>query len=349
MSRTLNIKDILKKYDDPVIGLTSIRKFAIAYAKLKGITPLNLKEMKKLRMILSNSMIFNISEHSRTLRRKVERHFEAKVVAEMIHIDLMDITNHKLKHKFIFVAVDVFSRFLFAYPMENKSKQETKRCMNLMFDEITSYGYIPFNYKSMLYTDAGKEFFGIQDSLNDNVWKGALIHYVSKSKHGASIAEAYIKKLRNFIKNYMLTKPASRDFIKALPVFVDNLNKSKEVVKRKNVEEIEPMLEEADYVRIEDTLNRGKIFTKKSSSNYFTQQVFIIKEIKIIQGIPVYKLYTLNQKYFIDRWVGEEELSRVGRYGIHLFEQKYGKETIERGNKGITQEFINHYQLKKVN
>ena len=350
MSRKFNIKKILKQYDDPNIGLTSLTKFARNINEDKTVDgklkPYTQKDLNTLRRILSNNMTFNISEHARISIKRVERSFIAKSPIEMIHIDLMDITNHNLASKYIFVAVDVYTRYLFAYPMNDKSIASVKECMNKMYDYIVSCGYYPLDSKdySLLYTDNGREFSNIERLLNDdNPWRMNLVHYISKSKHKASIAEAYIKKLRQMITNYKNTKNKVRNFITQLESFVKNINNTRSTRKiEKDYKYNDPLYHVGTIVRVENTFDRDKVFSKKSSKNYFTKELFRVSKIIPSQGQNMYELETYDGKYYMNKYVYEYELSRVGSYGLNKYIEEHGeiKQT-------YSPEFINHYQLMK--
>jgi len=73
-------------------------------------------------------------------------------------IDLVDVSNLKNKkfsqfYNYLFVAIDVFSRYGFLHPMKNKSAEEATKALKTIIEKNARK---PFN----IYSDNGKEFLG---------------------------------------------------------------------------------------------------------------------------------------------------------------------------------------------
>lgn len=328
--------EIIKAYEDPKIGVTSITKFA-KNINYKG-------DMKRFRRILEMSNVFTQSIFARRIIKRKTRRFEADHISELISMDLMDITNYKLKYKFIGIFVDTFSRYLWTYPLLNKSKIEVAKAINYIYDDLEENGVYPLieSQTSMLYGDAGKEFFGVEKALGeDSLWKGKIIHYTSKSKNGAPIAEAYIKKLRQMIT---LVPKRRVKFVDILSDITLNINNTRsEIGPPKEEKPSISYFTKGSKVRIENTIKKDKdVFAKKSDIKFFSPFILEVIDHSVNQGINLYTLKTVNStvEYFINRKIYEHEMSKVHEYAFHKIKEKnkpYKYSTVE----------INHYQLVK--
>lgn len=314
---------IIQEYKNPKTGLTSLTRFA------KNI---KYKDIPKLRSILESSEIFTKSIHARQFVKHTKRKFIASHVGEVIHADLMDISNFKLRNKFILVMVDVFSRYTWAIPVQSKSGEHVNEAVDKVYTELIHNGYIP-DKMCLFYVDDGREFYGIPKKLKTPMYNTYLTRYISKSRNGASIAEAKIKVLRQHISLYLDTKPASRDFTKVLDDICSNINRNTgsdtcsaeaiysktncqfKIRKRKKAKQIQRTLyfHLNDWVRLENSFEREVVFSKKSNLNYFSDNIYKIVNIKVMQSLPMYGLAIVRSKEtgIINRWVYEWELSRV--------------------------------------
>lgn len=118
------------------------------------------------------------------------RHVIMKDIDDLWQADLMDMQNiskHNSNFKYIFVIIDTFSKYAWAYPLRRKTKQ-------LMYDtlqKLLKSGRVPKN----LQTDMGTEFFN--EKIKKLTDKYNINHYSTYTTKKASIAERLIRTLKS--------------------------------------------------------------------------------------------------------------------------------------------------------
>ena len=130
--------------------------------------------------------------------RKPKRH--SRVVVEGIDsqwdVDLMDVGSLAKKNdgiKFLLVAIDVFSKYLFVRPLKNKTGKEVEAAL----EDIFRKGRKPKKCRF----DQGKEFSNkqVQGLLKDE----KIEFYTSQNETKANFAERVIKTLKKMIYRYI--------------------------------------------------------------------------------------------------------------------------------------------------
>lgn len=275
-------------------------------------------------------------QRNQKIRRvKNMRSYSANNFGELIQADLMFLstpTNSAqtvkitgTQFKYAVIAVDVWSRMLFVRLVRSKRSSEVGAALNEIFKEMRDKYYNGSDYfKFKLLVDGGTEFS--QSTLDKNV---ALIR--SHSKYGASIAERYIRTLRDKIRLLTgATNALTQDQFFQVVETINEASKStvstpgysaKEIVEGWNMkpDKIIKVHPEPDtyryplggYVRI---VNFGekfdRVFVKKSAFNNYTAKIFSIYERSLdqIQNIPLYTVVSLDGNYISKRVWYEEEL-----------------------------------------
>ena len=134
--------------------------------------------------------------------------------------DLMDVSNlarHNNGITFIGIFINVFSGYLYAVPMKNKSTKETLKAIKEALRQ--SYPNQPENIR----TDAGKEYVGkeVEHYLHDH----DIYHQVSRNELKANYAERVIRTMKKKIYKYLYHNKTQK-YIDALPDLVAGYNSS---------------------------------------------------------------------------------------------------------------------------
>src|ERR1700710_993185 len=105
-------------YNNPLTGFLSESKlYAKAISLGIKVTHNSVKEFLKQQEV---SQVFH--------ERKVKHYFplQSQYPFQRIQIDLLDMSNETVRgFKFIFVAIDVYTRYAFCIPMKNKTEGES--------------------------------------------------------------------------------------------------------------------------------------------------------------------------------------------------------------------------------
>ena len=117
---------------------------------------------KQLKEWLSQQDVY--TTHRRVVQRFPRLRIVTKGLNDLWDSDLMDVSN-LVKHNngvtFIGIFIDVFSRYLYAAPMKNKSTKETLKAIKQVLKDAFP------NQPEKICTDAGKEYVGreVEDYL----------------------------------------------------------------------------------------------------------------------------------------------------------------------------------------
>lgn len=184
--------------------------------KEKGFKNVNLKQVKQALYSLNS-----YSQHKRLINKYSRMITRSDDADERWQIDLMKIenltSNIDKPFKYLLLIIDVFTRFLFAVPLYDKSRKEVTEGLELIF--LTT-GKIPYSITS----DAGLEF------NNDNVrslckkYKINQFFSVPKITH-ASIVERVILSLRIKIGK-MMTQLKNENIMNIIEYAVNSYNNS---------------------------------------------------------------------------------------------------------------------------
>ena len=236
-----------------------------------------------------------------------------------VQVDLMDISKFFRENEgahYIFNAIDIFSRFLWAYPIKNKKATSTLEPIKKVIEQIKS------KYPNNIITitcDNGSEFKGAFKKYLDE--QDIKIYYNDpdsvKSKTTMAIVEQSNRTLWNYIKKYTTYKNTLK-FVDEIPQFVQNYNnKIHSTIRLKPVDvfngvripvddsnSVKPLLNVNDYVR---TIIKGKLFDKKSFLAKWSEQVY-----QIIEKIGnTYKLKNIKTNHILNKLFIERELQKI--------------------------------------
>lgn len=278
-----------------------------------------LKNNKELNSIETKNKLSSINSY--TLHKPLIKKFKRSQtivsgIDDTWQIDLEDVSNLKNKKlsqffSFLFVCIDVFSKYAFVIPIANKSANESTRAFKL----ILKNGRSPTN----IYSDNGKEFMGSFKSLLKELNINQLF---TKSIFKASVVERFNRTLKQ--KMYrVFSFQKNKNYINILHDLVESYNKSyhtaikmspiqvnKKNEKRvfnnlygKNLNDayIQFKFKIGDYVRKQVV----KLIFEKGYTPNWSEEIFIISML-IPSVPPKYNLKTLDNEKLPDYYYREE-------------------------------------------
>lgn len=148
---------------------------------------------KEVTNFISNQSIQQV--HKPVLDIKAKQKFiTALDIGEMLQIDLLDYQKYAKSNngfKYIFIAVDIFSRYAYAVPIKNKEPKNV----------LEAFKTIPFIPKA-IFSDSGNEF------------KGVFLNYLKEKEvaglkaeigdhHSLGVIDRFSKTLKTMIAKYM--------------------------------------------------------------------------------------------------------------------------------------------------
>ena len=173
---------------------------------------------KQLQEWLSHQDVY--TTHRRVIRRFPRRRIVTKGLNDLWDSDLMDVSNlarHNNGITFIGIFIDVFSRYLYAVPMKNKSTKETLKAIK----EALRQSYP--NQPETIHTNAGKEYVGKE--VEDYLCDCDIYHQVSRNELKVNYAERVIRTMKKKIYKYLYHNKTQK-YIDALPDLVAGYNSS---------------------------------------------------------------------------------------------------------------------------
>ena len=184
----------------------------IPFLKKNGYTNVTYKEVANW---LKDNEAYSL--HQKALKPKKLSKVVVEGTDSQWDIDLMEIGSLAKKNdgfKFILIAIDVFSKYLFARALRSKKAAEVKEALeNILQEEKRKPKICRF--------DNGKEFSNriVEGLLKDN----DIAFYTTQNETKANFAERVIKTIKKKIYRYITEKDDER-FIDKLQDFVKSYN-----------------------------------------------------------------------------------------------------------------------------
>ena len=231
----------------------------------------------------------------------VYNHFD-----EIWSIDLADMIDYKTSNnkgfRYIFIIIDIFSKYLWAIPLKNKYSQTiTNEFSNI----LTTSKRKPVKLES----DRGTEFY---NSIFQNFLKLKNIqHYSRYTDKGPSIAERVIITVRILLKKPIFLA-SNADWLSELPSAIKQYyNTVHHSIKMKPIDASKKSNQKLVYNNLKDdrevrkpkfklgdldrTSDIKKVFSKGDSTNY-SYKLYTITEV-IHDTIPSYRINYLPERY----------------------------------------------------
>jgi transposase InsO family protein len=207
--------DLRSLYYDPSTGYQSLEKF---YRKVRALYP-TIKR-KQVQAFLRSQEVVQVFR-----RRKVKYSFPLSATAPLqrIQIDLLDVSN--LSHanggvKFLFNAVDVFTKIAFSRPLRNKGDSEVLNAWKGIVAEIQQItGFPP------LTVDSDKESSFRSRQFRKFCSDHEIFQHFKDYNQEVSQVETFNKTLRLYIQRY-LTASHTQRYLPVLQELIQNYNSS---------------------------------------------------------------------------------------------------------------------------
>ena len=249
-SNDLSGDELLKSlYYNPESGLSAVTKL---YKQAKTID--KSLTIKKVKEWLKNQ------ETNQVLSKRKIKH-EYPIVAywpfQKLQIDLMDVSNSSPKtngnNHFIFIAIDVYSRYAFCIPIKSKSEID---CSNAFYQILTDIYNMKFTLPTILTMDN-------ESAFKSNTFTKICDYYnIQRNftepgrKDATGIVERFIGTLRRLFAKYEIAY-STNDWIKALPLLIKNYNNSEHSTLKSSPIEF---LADPKYQQISFDRNRERVY-----------------------------------------------------------------------------------------
>ena len=170
--------------------------------------------------------LFLSGQDAHTLHKVTRKHFmrrkilspQPKVIISADLADMTKLSKQNYGYRYIVVFIDVFSRYLDAYPLKRKNAESLRQTLEKV---VTSKKFEGF---SRLFVDRGGEFYNNKVTTyceKENI----TLYSVSSYEIKASIAERVIQTLKRKIYKY-LTANNTKTYITVLPQLIESYNRS---------------------------------------------------------------------------------------------------------------------------
>ena len=142
-----------------------------------------------------------------------------KAPLKQIGIDLIDYANHAYKsYKWILTAVDLFSKYVWAYPMKSKTDKETAETIDRLLSDIGK----PVR---SIRSDNGPEFKNAKVAKVMAAYGTKQIFSLPYKPWSNGTVEKANQHIKNMINKYFLATN-KHDWVDILPTIIDNINAS---------------------------------------------------------------------------------------------------------------------------
>jgi hypothetical protein len=138
-------------------------------------------------------------------------------IDDLWDVDLADVSNisdENEKNKYLLIAVDVFSRFLWIEPIKTKTKQSVKNAFVEMFKKTT-------RRPEKIRSDKGREFNN--ELVRDYLKLEGIKHFSTKNETKANYAERVIRTVKTMMYRYFMHRQTHR-YVDILQKLVQNYN-----------------------------------------------------------------------------------------------------------------------------
>ncbi len=183
------------------------------------------KSEKDVKKILQNDITF---QTARTLRRNFPRrkdlayYFSEKWEADLGDIGadrFVDLKSKKQKGRFFFLAVDLFSKRVFAKGLKNKSADSVLSALKEIAGELEA----PYTLPLELRTDKGTEF--TNKKLKAYLKKNYVHLSFALGEHKCAVAERYIRSYKKVLIPFLESSGRNLSWEKVNNAVANNLNR----------------------------------------------------------------------------------------------------------------------------
>ena len=338
-------------YDHKLEGALGGVEDLHALAHRLGFTNISLQDCK---LFLSSQRPYALYKRARL--RYPHNRTVAWFPGQNVQADLMinlENADENLGFKYIYVQVDVYSRFLYCFPMKDRTPQSVIAALTDMMNSV------PWKQTILLYWDREGAFVSkaVRSFLRE---KGIRVFY-SRSEVKSSLAERMVRYLRKqFVRWFVFTK--SKRWLERLPHIVSSYNNRRHSVTGKRpldvcvdphvippIPEQKSSLDTArklgikvgDYVRI--SIIRGKLTKEvggKSDMKTWSPEVFQVWRVRTSTNHPMYYLKDLLGQKLVGGFLAPE-ISKV--HGFQASNPKQVENVYSERHNGDVKERLVSY------
>ena len=144
-----------------------------------------------------------------------------KDLADQVQLDLVDVGKYGSKsrgYRWILSAVEILSRYAFAFPVYRKDGEKMKKAVDLLLEKFKErFG----KYRNFVQFDEGKEFYNVGAR---NLLKSHDVNYFStQSYKKTTVVERFNRTLKGMMWKYFYSK-GTYAWIDVLDELVENYN-----------------------------------------------------------------------------------------------------------------------------
>jgi hypothetical protein len=323
-----------KLYNDPRYGLSSSK----LYKKAKEIDPTVTHSLVK--------KFLKDQELNQIFKQRKVKHFYPLIatgVFQRLQTDLQDMVQENSvvnkKYKWIFCAIDVFTRYAFCYPQRDKTEKSCLESLRKLIADVNKKG---FNIQQI---DSDKEsaFLSRQyrKVCTDNGITQNLIEPI-QGKHSMGVVERFNKTIRSLINQYKAIKKTG-EWIEGLPDLVANYNETEHRTLGRSPEEAVKTGKGIIKYMIQQTLKAD-------------EQSYNKEDIKVGDHVRLKLKKSLFEKGTKEQWTKTtHKVSKIEKREIYVDDRThpYTKETVMKVDKVehlptiSEEEKVNEQQVKE--
>lgn len=217
-------------FTNPRTGLWSGNK--LHKRLLQEDAPINLKRMKlkDLQQELSEQQTQQVFSKPKALNFPIQTYFGSKSAFTRMMVDLMEVSNEipHLNHgtKYLFVAIDVYTRYAFVVPLKTKTTRDCLAAMQSVYQSIGDLDngqYLPTSSRYLELISDNESAFS--SDLFKEFCQKHFIHqkFVRDDFKQKSMVERFIRTFRWLIHKYKLAAHTN-DYYSVLQDLVYNYN-----------------------------------------------------------------------------------------------------------------------------
>lgn len=263
-----------------------------------------------------------MTQDAYTLHKPVRYKFKRRKVlsygiGELIECDLTDLSKlsrYNKGMKYLFTAIDVFTKYAWAYPVKNKTADNVSNAFKKLLSQLKTPPHL-------IHTDRGKEFYNSKVQVLFKKYK--IRHYSSQSENKASVVERFHRTLKSKLYR-IFTYRNSYKYIDILDSVLKSYNSTKHsstgLAPVEVTSELEPYVfqklygyrKERDFkfsVNDRVRISKAKKLFQRGYLPNWSEEIFIIHD-RYPTNPPTYVIKDLKGEILIGRFY-EEEIQKV--------------------------------------
>lgn len=146
-------------------------------------------------------------------------------IADTLQADLIEMqpfSKENQGHRYILIAIDVFSKVAYVEPLKDKTGGGVTSAMNRIIQKVNRHN--PHHHIHKLHTDEGKEFYN--STMKQLLDKFKIQHYSTFSYMKASIVERLIRTIKHKLYK-QFSMQGSYKWLQILPQIIERYNNTR--------------------------------------------------------------------------------------------------------------------------